>query len=123
MHSNPNFRWHFNTLTNTPALFYPSTVYTQGLTVYVEWKSFTGNFQSTPRALVHVIKQVGPTPEDYEYVSNQTIMLTPTSPIQSITFQDNAYGLKLEVLNSGLYIIRIKSAKFGTSYRKIIINK
>ena len=36
---------------------------------------------------------------------------------------DKILKVESEVLNSGLYIIRIRSAKFGTSFRKIILNK
>ncbi len=36
---------------------------------------------------------------------------------------DKILNVESEVLNSGLYIIRIKSAKFGTSFRKVILSK
>jgi len=36
---------------------------------------------------------------------------------------DKILNVESSGLNAGLYIIRIKSAKFGTSYRKIILSK
>ena len=36
---------------------------------------------------------------------------------------DKILNVESEVLNAGLYIIRIKSAKFGTSFRKVILSK
>ncbi len=36
---------------------------------------------------------------------------------------DKVLNVESEVLNAGLYIIRIKSAKFGTSFRKVILSK
>ncbi len=36
---------------------------------------------------------------------------------------DKILNVESEVLNAGLYIIRIKSAKFGTSFRKVIVSK
>ncbi len=60
-------------------------------------------------------------------LSNAEISIFDVSGKQQLNLEkktsDKVLNVESEVLNAGLYIIRIKSAKFGTSFRKVILSK